>query len=163
MATRKDEKEQGQAQEQVQEQTQGQDTTNTTPDPVEEAKKQAQAILDAAKAEAEKIVEDGKTEAQKAIDAAKAELEAQKDTTPAPDPEEKVPVRLFKDNGRYKDDVMVAVNGRAFQIKRGETVMVPRYVAEVLERSMAQDQETANLISSQSSEYEREAAKRGLL
>ena len=108
-------------------------------------------------------MEDGKTEAQKAIDAAKAELEAQKDTTPAPDPEEKVPVRLFKDNGRYKDDVMVAVNGRAFQIKRGETVMVPRYVAEVLERSMAQDQETANLISSQSSEYEREAAKRGLL
>ena len=161
MATNEDkdkEKEQTQGQTQDQGQTQ-----ETTPDPVEEAKKQAQAILDAAKAEAEKIVEDGKTEAQKAIDAAKAELEAQKDTTPAPDPEEKVPVRLFKDNGRYKDDVMVAVNGRAFQIKRGETVMVPRYVAEVLERSMAQDQETANLISSQSSEYEREAAKRGLL
>ena len=41
--------------------------------------------------------------------------------------------------------------------------MVPRYVAEVLERSMAQDQETANLISRESGEYEAEAAKLGLL
>ena len=31
-----------------------------------------------------------------------------------------------------KDDVYVAVNGRPFQIKRGETVEVPDYVAEVL-------------------------------
>lgn len=32
-----------------------------------------------------------------------------------------------------KDDVYVAVNGRPFQIKRGETVEVPDYVAEVLQ------------------------------
>ena len=152
MATRKDEKEQGQ------------DTTNTTTDPVEEAKKQAQAIIEEAKKQAAEIVKDGEAQAKQAIDTANAELAAQAAAAAqVPAPEEKVPVRLFKDNGRYKDDVMVAVNGRAFQIKRGETVMVPRYVAEVLERSMAQDQETANLISSQSSEYEREAAKRGLL
>lgn len=160
MATRKDEKEQGQAQEQ----TQGQDTTNTTPDPVEEAKKQAQTIIEEAKKQAAEIVKDGEAQAKQAIDTANAELAAQAAAAAqVPDPEEKVPVRLFKDNGRYKDDVMVAVNGRAFQIKRGETVMVPRYVAEVLERSMAQDQETANLISRESGEYEAEAAKLGLL
>ena len=32
-----------------------------------------------------------------------------------------------------KDDVYVCVNGKSFQIKRGETVEVPDYVAEVLE------------------------------
>lgn len=163
MATNKDKEK-----EQEKEQTQ-QDTTGTTaPDPVEEAKKQAQAILDAAKAEAAKIVEDGKTEAQATKDAAKAEAEAQAAAAKAQDQAhaeaqaEKVPVRLFKDNDRYKDDVFVAVNGRSFQIRRGEEVMVPRYVAEVLERSMSQDQATASLIDRQSGEYAAEAAKRGL-
>ena len=141
MATNKDKEK-----EQEKEQTQ-QDTTGTTaPDPVEEAKKQAQAILDAAKAEAE-----AQAAAAKAQDQAHAEAQA-----------EKVPVRLFKDNDRYKDDVFVAVNGRSFQIRRGEEVMVPRYVAEVLERSMSQDQATASLIDRQSGEYAAEAAKRGL-
>lgn len=32
-----------------------------------------------------------------------------------------------------KDDVYVAVNGRPFQIKRGEYVEVPDFVAEVLQ------------------------------
>ena len=32
-----------------------------------------------------------------------------------------------------KDDVYVAVNGKSFLIKRGETVEVPDYVAEVLD------------------------------
>jgi hypothetical protein len=32
-----------------------------------------------------------------------------------------------------KDDVYVCVNGESFLIKRGETVEVPDYVAEVLE------------------------------
>ena len=32
-----------------------------------------------------------------------------------------------------KDDVYVCVNGMSFQIKRGETVEVPDYVAEVLQ------------------------------
>ena len=141
MATNKDKEK-----EQEKEQTQ-QDTTGTTaPDPVEEAKKQAQAILDAAKAEAE-----AQAAAAKAQDQAHAEAQA-----------EKVPVRLFKDNDRYKDDVFVAVHGRSFQIRRGEEVMVPRYVAEVLERSMSQDQATASLIDRQSGEYAAEAAKRGL-
>lgn len=32
-----------------------------------------------------------------------------------------------------KDDVYVAVNGKSYQIKRGEAVEVPGYVAEVLQ------------------------------
>ena len=32
-----------------------------------------------------------------------------------------------------KDDVYVCVNGKSFQIKRGETVEVPDFVAEVLQ------------------------------
>ena len=32
-----------------------------------------------------------------------------------------------------KDDVYVCVNGKSYQIKRGETVEVPDFVAEVLE------------------------------
>lgn len=36
-----------------------------------------------------------------------------------------------------KDDVYVCVNGKSFQIKRGETVEVPEYVAEVLHNKEA--------------------------
>ena len=68
--------------------------------------------------------------------------------------EEKVPVRLFKDNNRYKDDVFVAVNGEGCLIKRGETVMIKRKFAEVLEQSDRQDMETARLMDLRSGEYE---------
>lgn len=71
---------------------------------------------------------------------------------------EKVPIELFKDNGKYKGDVLVCVNGERFLIKRGVRVKVPRYVALVLEESAKQDTATANLIESESSRYEAEAA-----
>lgn len=115
-------------------------------------KDEQEQVAPAATAE---IAEEAKTE----IDTARA------DTAPAKaknDDEELVPIRLFKDNERYKDDVFVAVNGRRFQIKRGETVKVPRYIAEVLEQSMNQDEKTANLITRQSEEYATEAAKLGM-
>ena len=47
--------------------------------------------------------------------------------------QEKVPVELFKDGEKYIDDVVVCVNGNNFLIKRGEKVMVPRYIAIQLE------------------------------
>ena len=71
---------------------------------------------------------------------------------------EKVPIELFKDNGKYKGDVLVCVNGERFLIKRGVRVEVPRYVALVLDESAKQDTATANLIESESSRYEAEAA-----
>ena len=96
-------------------------------------------------------------------EAAANEQQATTPATPAaPKPNDLVPIRLFKDNDKYKDDVFVAVNGRSFQIKRGETVQVPAYVAEVLEQSMAQDNATANLIERESSAYAAEAKARNI-
>ena len=96
-------------------------------------------------------------------EAAANEQQVTTQTTPAaPKPNDLVPIRLFKDNDKYKDDVFVAVNGRSFQIKRGETVQVPAYVAEVLEQSMAQDNATANLIERESSAYAAEAKARNI-
>ena len=115
---------------------------------------EAEDIIAKAKAEAAAIVAEAQAKA-------KETLEAAKETAPAaPKPNDLVPIRLFKDNDKYKDDVFVAVNGRSFQIKRGETV--PAYVAEVLEQSMAQDNATANLIERESSAYAAEAKARNI-
>lgn len=122
-----------------------------------------------AAAEAEDIIAKAKSEAAAILAEAEAKaketVEAAKETAPAGEEakgEKMVPIRLFKDNEKYKDDVFVAVNGRSFQIKRGETVQVPAYVAEVLEQSMAQDNATANLIERESSAYAAEAKARNI-
>ena len=44
----------------------------------------------------------------------------------APAGEEYVSVRLFKDSGKYKDDLLVCVNGESCLIQRGVTVQVKR-------------------------------------
>ncbi len=49
--------------------------------------------------------------------------------------DELVPVMLVKDNWKHKDDLTVTVNGVNYQIKRGESVMVPRKVALAVERA----------------------------
>lgn len=59
---------------------------------------------------------------------------------------EKVTIKLFKDNGKYKDDLTVTVNGITYQIQRGKTVEVPRYIADVIAQSERQDTQTANLL-----------------
>ncbi|MBQ3232407.1 MAG: hypothetical protein IJB25_02910 [Clostridia bacterium] len=51
-----------------------------------------------------------------------------------------VKVRLFKDNQNYTSDVFVSVNGENYLIKRGVTVDVPDYIAEVLENSQKEDE-----------------------
>lgn len=55
------------------------------------------------------------------------------------DLDELVPFEAFKDNDKYKDDITVIVNGKPWRIKRGEEVMVPRYVYNVLKQSEKQD------------------------
>lgn len=66
---------------------------------------------------------------------------------------EPVPVNLFKDGNRYKDDVFVSVNNGRIQVQRGKTVMVPRKYAKVLERQMKQDNRTAELIERESGSF----------
>lgn len=58
-----------------------------------------------------------------------------------------VRIRLFQDNGRYKGDLFVSVNGVNYKIRRGVEVQVPPEVAEVLENSQMQDERTAARIA----------------
>jgi len=60
--------------------------------------------------------------------------------------EELVTVRLFKDSGKYKDDVFVCVNGERIKIQRGVPVQIKKKFADVLENSMEQDQKTSMMI-----------------
>ena len=68
--------------------------------------------------------------------------------------EEKVTIQLFKDNGKYKDDVFVQLNGKTWLIKRGIPVTVPRKVALLLDSSQIQDQSAAEYAQSQQALYE---------
>lgn len=67
---------------------------------------------------------------------------------------EKVTIKLFKDNGKYKDDLTVTVNGITYQIQRGKTVEVPRYIADVIAQSERQDTHTANMIEKLVTKFE---------
>ena len=114
-----------------------------------DVKAQVEAMLAQAKAEAAKIVADAKasvggelTEEQKK---ANAEREAYWN--------ELVEVKLFRDNGKYKDDAFVAVNGENCHIKRGERVMIKRKFAQALDDSDLQDYETSLLIEKKTNEF----------
>ena len=66
---------------------------------------------------------------------------------------EPVDFYAFKDSERYKDDIIAGVNGTVYQIKRGVTVRIPRFVRDVIVRSMEQDASTAELIDSQTRSF----------
>jgi len=126
-------------------------TTNATQESESDilsTQEQAEQIIAQAKARAAAIVAEAQAQARAA--------------SVAGDGEERVSIRLFKDNGKYKDDVFVAVNGERIQIKRGETVRIKKKFAEVLEQSMIQDAATASMIERESSEYRAKAEALGL-
>ena len=50
---------------------------------------------------------------------------------------EEVDVFLHKDDGKYKDDVIVIHNGTAIKIPRGKHVKVKRKYALIIDQSMA--------------------------
>lgn len=75
---------------------------------------------------------------------------------------ERVPFFAFKDNDKYKDDIVVGVNGKTFIIQRGVEVMIPRYVKMVLEDSMIQDVHAANVIESFEEQHRRRAQELGI-
>ena len=120
---------------------------------LEEVQDQMRAMLEEAKAEAAKIVEAARAEAglKSAAEAKKAEDDAAYKAYM----EELVEVKLFKDNGKYKDDQFVAVNGENVVIRRGERVKVKRKFAEILDNSDRQDYETSMLIEAKSAEFEK--------
>lgn len=71
--------------------------------------------------------------------------------------EQLVSVQLFKDSGKYKDDVYVSVTnrdgGENCVIQRGKPVLVKEKFARTLELSMEQDANTADLITRKSEEF----------
>jgi hypothetical protein len=66
---------------------------------------------------------------------------------------ERVPFEAFYDGDRYKDDIFVSVNGESFLIKRGEKVMIPRKVLEVLQNSEEQKRATARMIAKEEQKF----------
>lgn len=73
--------------------------------------------------------------------------------TPAKWLEERIPFKALKDNGSYKDDLVVSVNGQRFQIQRGRVVMIPRNVflaIDAAERQMAEYSEMIEAMVAQS-------------
>ncbi len=72
---------------------------------------------------------------------------------------EYVEVTLFKDAGRYSDDVIVTVNGETCQIKRGVKVKIKRKFALVLEDSQAQSIKAAELIANEEKSFEDKMAQ----
>lgn len=99
-------------------------------------------MLAQAKAEAAKIVADAKAsvsgelteEQKKAAEAEKAYYN------------EEVVVELFKDNGKYKDDVFVAVNGVGMVVPRGKPYKIKRKYAIALENSLKQDKKAVDFM-----------------
>lgn len=95
---------------------------------------------------------------QKAKAEALAEYQAGAAGTPeekkaAQEPEERVTIELFKDSDKYRDDLVVGVNGKYYQIQRGIPVSVPRSVAEVIANSKAQDSAAADYSKAKEQEY----------
>lgn len=124
---------------------------------VEELEALKAAIIEEARAESKKIIEEAKAEAKAEV----AKVAEKADEKPYQETEEEiaaanelVDVRLFKDKDRYRDDVLVIVNGQSYLIKRGVTAKVPRKVFDVLQCSDIQTGVAADIISGYEDTYE---------
>lgn len=114
-----------------------------------EVSKQIAEMLAEARKEAEKIIAEAKAKAN----GEKSEEEKKAAEERAAYWNELVPIKLFRDNGKYKDDVFVAVNGENCQVQRGEEVMIKRKFKNLLDLSDLQDYETSKLIDKKSREF----------
>lgn len=114
-------------------------TVTTVPVDMEALKEQLRAEI-----KAEEAQEKASAERNAEMAHRKAMEDAKKDL---------VTIELFRDATTYVDDVRVIVNGVVYTIKRGVRVQVPRFVAEVIETSARQDNETVNLITAKENEY----------
>ncbi len=120
-----------------------------------EKKQRSPEEMEKALAAANEALEQAKKEAQEAKDAAKS-AEAVMRGMSAGDVADDgmVPFWAFKDDDRYKDDIVVGWNGRMYRIQRGKHVRIPREVYNILRRSMAQDAATAEMLEQRGREYD---------
>lgn len=122
---------------------------------IAQAQAEAEAIRAAALNEASDIRQQAEEEAdgirKEARDTASGgEAAPEQDEKPAPkhdEGEEYVEVELFRDNGRYKDDVLVCVNGESCQIQRGVRMKIKRKFYWVIQNQMRQDKATSIMLS----------------
>ncbi len=116
---------------------------------------QVKKMLADAKAEAEKIVADAKASVSGEKTAEQIEAEEKEKAYY----NEEVEIELFKDSGKYKDDVFVAVNGVGCLIQRGKKVKIKRKYALALENSLNQDKKTSDFIDLKVRELENAESK----
>ena len=112
------------------------------------AQKKADEILAEAEAKAEEIIKSKVATAK----ATSVEDEAIKESNARM--EEYVDFKAFKDSGKYKDDIFVAVNGESCLIKRGVATKIKRKFLEALLNSEAQDEYAASYSEGLQNEYE---------
>lgn len=120
-----------------------------------EKKPRTQEDMEKALAAANEALEQARKEAEEAKSAAK-EAEAMMKGMSAKDTEDDGMVSFFafKDDGKYKDDIVVGLNGKIYRIQRGKYVRIPKDVYDIILQSMAQDAATAEYLESKSREYE---------
>ncbi len=124
-------------------------TNNVNPP---EADELLNELLGGGAPEAPEADEANKTaKASKSAKAAKAAR--QTPAEPVPPEKDLVPFFAIKDKDKYKDDIVVAVNGKAWRIKRGVQVMIPRFVAAVLENSQRQDIAAAEIMTQEAESF----------
>lgn len=117
-------------------------------------------MLKAAEAKAEEIIKAAEDKANASDAKAKAMSEETKKAIA--EGEELVTIKLFKDNGKYKDDVFVQINGENVLIKRGEPVQIKRKFANLIEQSNDQDLKAMQYMDAKADEFERESKAKGL-
>ena len=122
---------------------------------IAQAQAEAEAIRAAALNEASDIRQQAEEEAdgirKEARDAASADDAAQEQAAkPAPkhdEGEEYVEVELFRDSDRYKDDVLVCVNGESCLIQRGVRTKIKRKFYWAIQNQMRLDKATSIMLS----------------
>lgn len=102
----------------------------------EEKEKAVKEVVEKALEQAQKEKDEA---VEKALNEAKEVNKAETKKVIASEKENLVTVEIKKDR-EHREDVLVCVNGKNFQIKRGEKVEVPEYVCEVLENMKKMDE-----------------------
>ena len=67
---------------------------------------------------------------------------------------ERVRIKLFKDNNKYREPLYVSVNDYTALIKRGVYVEVPMFVAQHIQEMEAADEKTAGMIESLTRDFD---------
>lgn len=114
------------------------------------AEERANAVIEKAEKAAEEIVK----KATKATDKTSTDEENKKINDEL---EEYTVVQLFKGDGKYADDVFLAVNGENCVVKRGYPVKIKKKFALILEQSYQQDIMANEYMSQKQDEFFKKA------